>query len=159
MVSLVVVGPPMSGKTHLCVRLAGLPSAQQGVYNDTRSIDYLKTDIDGRPWHIWDTPAYEQSGWAGTEIIDTADVIVVCHDGRRRSNPCDIIADMDANKCIIALTRTPVAGANLSYMVQYFRTTTSYGTLLPVVNTYHSPAALVSVIKSLAPPEDSDVRV
>ena len=138
----------MSGKTHLCVMLAGLPSVQASVYNATRGIGYLKSDVDDTPWHIWDTPYYERTGWTGAQVVMDADVVVVCHDGRRAANPCTLIRYMGVDKCVLALTRTPLAGADLSYMLDYFCLTTSRGTLVPVVPTFDGAARLVAVLKS-----------
>ena len=137
----------MSGKTHLCVMLAGLPSVEPSVYNSTRGIAFLKSDVDDVPWHIWDTPSYNRSGWVGSEVVLDADQVVVCHDGRRLADPCSLIRDMGVDKCVLALTRTPLAGADLSYVMDYFRLTTSRGTLVPVVPTFDGVARLVSVLK------------
>ena len=147
MVSIAVVGPSMSGKTHLCVMLAGLPSVEASVYNATRGIGYLKSDVDDTPWHIWDTPCYERSGWPGGQVVMEADVVVVCHDGRRVADPCALVRDMGVDKCVLALTRTPLAGADLSYTLDYFRLTTSRGTLVPVVPTFDGAGRLVATLK------------
>jgi hypothetical protein len=157
MVSVVVVGPAISGKTHLCVMLAGLPTVPVSVYNETCSTNYLKTDVNGVPWHIWDTPRYEVSGWVAEEVAAEASVVVVCHDGRRLVNPCELVRQFGVDRCVIALTRTELAGANLSWCSDYYRTVTSSGTLVPVIQAYHSPMPLIGHISRSAVQGDSGV--
>lgn len=149
MVSVTVVGPSMSGKTHVCVMLSGLSCVSSALYNETLGVNMLKTDVNGIPWHIWDTPAYSCEGWAGRSAVDDSDVVVVCHDGSRNCNPCDIVKACDPNKCVIALTRSPYAGANLSYVKDYFCTTTSEGSLVPVVAAFTTPTELVHTISRM----------
>lgn len=146
MVSVVVVGPAISGKTHLCVMMAGMLPVPASVYNNTVSTNYLKMDVNGTPWHIWDTPRYEVSGWAAEDVAAEASVVVVCHDGRRHMNPCDLVRQFGVDRCVIALTRTELAGANISWSMDYYRTVTSSGTLVPVVAAYHSPQELIAHI-------------
>ena len=136
----------MSGKTHLCVMLAGLPTVVPSVYNETCSTNYLKTDVNTVPWHIWDTPRYEVSGWVAEDVAAAANVVVICHDGRRLVNPCELVRQFGIDRCVIALTRTALAGANLSWCVDYYRTVTSHGALVPIIPAYHSPMALISHI-------------
>lgn len=150
MVSVAVVGPPMSGKTHLCVMLSGLPTASRSVYNETCGVHYLKTDVDSVPWHIWDTPSYVDIGWAGAHTAGEAQVVVVCHDGRRGENPCELAKKLNVDKCIIALTCTPLAGADLSYTLDHLRTTTRYGSLVPIVPAIETPGRLIGAIQSVA---------
>ena len=150
MVSIAVVGPPMSGKTHLCVMLAGLPTTSRSVYNETCGVHYLKSDIDSVPWHIWDTPSYTSTGWPGAHTASEAQVVVVCHDGRRLENPCEIVRKLGVDKCIIALTCTPLASTDLSYAMDYLSTTTRYGGLVPVVLAVHTVGRLISAIQSVA---------
>lgn len=149
MVSVAVVGPPMSGKTHLCVMLSGLPTAIRSVYNETCGVHYLKADVDSVPWHIWDTPSYVDIGWAGAHTASEAHVIVVCHDGRRGENPCDLVRKLGVDKCIIALTCTPLAGADLSYAIDHLRTTTSRGCLVPIVPALDTSGRLIGTIRSI----------
>ena len=156
MVSVVVVGPAISGKTHLCVMMAGIATVPASVYNDTVSTNYLKMDVNGVPWHIWDTPRYEVSGWVAEDVAAEASVVVVCHDGRRLVNPCELVRQFGVDRCVIALTRTALAGANLSWSMDYYRTVTSSGTLVPVVAAYHSPLELIGHIsrRGAVAPED-----
>ena len=56
MVSVVVVGPAMSGKTSLCGDIVGLCGDARPVFAETCSASYLSMLIDGVEYHIWDTP-------------------------------------------------------------------------------------------------------
>ena len=146
MVSIVVVGKSMSGKTHLCMMLSGLASAPPSIYADTRGTNFLKLDVNDRPWHVWDTPAYEESGWSAESIANEADIIVICHDGTRGDNPCYFLDVFGPSRCIIALVRTPFAGANLSWASDYFRRLTWNGSLVPVVHAFDTADDLIVAI-------------
>lgn len=150
MVSVAVVGPPMSGKTHLCVMLAGLRTAVRSLYNETCGVHFLKSDVDSVPWHIWDTPSYTDTGWAGLHTAHEAQVIIVCHDGRRGENPCTVVHKLGVDKCIIALTRTPQASADLTYVLDYLRMATSCGSVVPIVPAFDVHGRLISTIQSVA---------
>ena len=157
MVSVAVVGPAMSGKTHLCTMLAGLNCLPNSCYNETCSTSFLKADVNGVPWHIWDTPRYVSVGWPADHVAEQCDVIVVCHDGAKDSNPCALARELDTDKCIIALTRNPYAGINLAWAWDYYSTTTSAGALVPVVASAEDAYSLIHCIQSrCAPTVDSE---
>ena len=134
MVSVVVVGPPMSGKTSLCSALAGLNN--RGVsMQQTHSCWYTEIDINQTPYHIWDTPAIADaedinSGWAGEDALKEANVVVVCHDGRHVS-PMPLVNACGPDRCIIALTRSLNACVDVSYCIEYLSTVCSDGSLVP----------------------------
>jgi hypothetical protein len=146
MVSVAVIGPPMSGKTHLTYMLSGLPYIARSVYNETLAASCLRTDVNGVPWHIWDTPAYTPDAWAAEAVVDEAMVVVVCWDGRRDMDPSDYTSAFGTDRCVIALTRSVYAGANLSCARAYLSTTTAAGTLVPVVQASTSVVQLVRAI-------------
>lgn len=149
MVSVAVLGPSMSGKTHLCVMLAGIEHDLKSVYSETCGVNYLKVDINDKPWHIWDTPAFERTGWAAEEVAFECDILIICHDGRHESNPCDLVDKFGADRCIIALTRSPFAGCNLFWVFNYFRLASNLDlSLVPVVHVTDDPTALVAAILS-----------
>ena len=133
----------MSGKTHLCVMLAGLPTSR---YHETCGTHCLKTDVNGVPWHIWDTPAYQKHSWPAESVVAAADIVVVCCDGTRGVNPCECVQQLGPERCIIALTRTCYAGANLSYVLDYLKMTTLDGSLVPIVPVYDNVCRLVHAI-------------
>ena len=133
MVSLAVVGPSMSGKTTLCMQLAGLDAT---TVHETCAANYLCVDVDGTEWHIWDTPSVNKvtemsNGWAGEGVVEEASIVVVCHDGRRDSSPMPLVHACGIDKSILALTRGPSAAADVSYTLDYLRTTRSDGSLVP----------------------------
>lgn len=146
MVSVVIVGPPMSGKTHLSMMLSGLEVLPRSAYNETCSTDCLKVDVNDSPWHIWDTPRFEGSDWPADAVAREADVIVVCHDGTRDSNPCNLIEHFGADRCIVALTRHGLAGSNLSWAVRYLSTLTTAATLVPIIPAYNDTSHLTHYI-------------
>ena len=146
MVSVVVTGHEMSGKTCLALSLAGFSQRDNSIYHETCTTQYLKADVDGRPWHIWDTPAFNKHDWPAFDVLDEASAIVVCHDGRSEHDPFDLIRSFDVNKCIIAHTKHANAGCNLSWMHQYFNTVTSEGLLVPIVPAYNEVNRLISAI-------------
>jgi len=146
MVSVAVVGPSMSGKTHLSYMLSGLPYISRSVYNETLAASCLKTDVNGVPWHIWDTPAYTTEAWAAAAVVHEAMVVVVCWDGRRDMDPSDYTSAFGTDRCVIALTRSLYAGANLSCARTYFSTTTTAGALVPIVKAVTSTVQLVRAV-------------
>jgi hypothetical protein len=147
MVSIVVVGPAMSGKTQLCAMLADLPGAMESRHDETCGVDYLKLDVNCVPWHVWDTPRLDSDGgWAGEAAAREASIVVVCHDGRRSFDLMRVVREFGVDRCIIALTRTPLAGASLNWAVSYLRTTDSRGSLIPVVPVFECALQLVAAI-------------
>ncbi len=123
----------MSGKTTLCMMLAGLDTT---AVHETCASNYLCVDVDDVEWHIWDTPAVNNvsemhAGWAGEGVVEEATVVVVCHDGRRDSSPMPLIRACGVDNAILALTRGPAAAADVSYMLDYMRTTRTDGSLVP----------------------------
>lgn len=136
MASVVIIGHAMSGKSHLACMIAGFPTVPPPAHKETCGTSYIKADINGKEWHIWDTPRYQVTGWTAYEVVDEADIIIVCHDGLRASNPFDIIDNVDADKCVIVYTRHDTAGFNLSWRPRYFSTLTSRGQLVPIVPAY-----------------------
>lgn len=149
MVSIAVVGPSMSGKTHLCLMLAGLNSTPASVHRETCGTNFLKVEVDNTPWHIWDTPAFEESGWAATDVANEANVIVICHDGRYDCDPCRYVRHFGTDRCIIALTRSQFAGMNLSWSIDYFRIAgTPTLQVVPVVQASSDVSRLICTIMS-----------
>ena len=77
------------------------------------------------------------------------DIIVVCHDGRHESNPCDVVAQFGTDRCIIALTRSMFSSCNVFWVFDYFRTGTHIDmSVVPVVHVHDSPTELISAILS-----------
>lgn len=140
----------MSGKTHTACMMSGLPTLESAVYNETLAASCLKTDVNGVPWHIWDTPAYSDDGWPAHAVVAEAMVVVVCWDGRRDMNPSDYTSTFGTDRCIIALTRSVYAGANLACARSYLSTTTSVGALVPVVHAALNVVHLVQSVSRIA---------
>ena len=135
MVSIVVVGPPMSGKTTLCSSLVEMHGDSLPAFDVTCSSNYYTVDTNGIEWHIWDTPgvsspADTEHGWAGEDTLREADVVVICHDGRHGS-PMPLVRQCGVDRCVIALTRGPTSAVDISYVVEYLRTPRGNGTLVP----------------------------
>ena len=135
MVSIVVVGPPMSGKTTLCHSLAGMHCQDTPVFNETCSCSFYTMDVNGREWHIWDTPSISSPhevdrGWTGEDALREATVVVVCHDGHHGS-PMPLVRECGVDRCIIALTRGLAAAVDVSYAMEYLATPCSGGVLVP----------------------------
>lgn len=158
MVSIAVVGHAMSGKTHLCMMIAGLQDNSPHLYADTCSTSFLKVDVNRVPWHIWDTPSYEENSWIADNVVSEANIVIICHDGSRSHDPCHLIQRFGADRCMIALTRTYMAGNDLTWVIPYMRCTTSAGTLVPVINAFQSADALISAVCAhpLAKPKGLD---
>jgi energy-coupling factor transporter ATP-binding protein EcfA2 len=149
MVSVVVVGPSMSGKTTLCSALAGMHDTTIPAFDETCSCYYYTTVANGREWHIWDTPSISapheiEHGWAGEDTLREADVVVVCHDGHH-SSPMPLVRECGIDRCIIALTRGPAAAVDVSYAVEYITTTCSNGMLVPRACSRGELVACISV--------------
>ena len=136
MVSIVVVGPSMSGKTTLCSTLVGLPpSSSSHDRMQTRSCFYLLMEVDNTPWHVWDTPALSNAddigrGWPGEGALSEADIVVVCHDGRH-AGPMALVRACGPDRCVIALTRSQCAAVDVSYTAEYLATLCTDGSLVP----------------------------
>ena len=137
MVSVVVIGPSMSGKTTLCSRLVGFGDDEMAL-QQTRSCSYMTMEVDNRTFHIWDTPALTTEdeitqGWPGEGALEEADVVIVCHDGRH-VGPMALVQACGPSRCIVALTRTAYAAMDVSYCLEYLRTTCDDGSLVPRVH-------------------------
>ncbi len=137
MVSVAVVGPPMSGKTTLCCRLANCEIVPNPAFQETFSCSYLTVCVGGDEWHIWDTPGLSTpdailEGWAGHACLNEADVVLVCHDGRH-SNPMELVEACGADRCVIVLTKGPGSIFDISYIGSYLTTTTRFGFPVPRV--------------------------
>jgi hypothetical protein len=61
-------------------------------------------------------------------------------------DPSDYTSAFGTDRCVIALTRSVYAGANLSCSRAYLSTTTASGTLVPVVQSSTSVVQLVRAI-------------
>ena len=150
MVSVAVVGPPMSGKTTLCCRLANCNVYPQQAFQATCSCSYLTVCVGGDEWHIWDTPGLVTpdailQGWAGHACLNEADVVLVCHDGRH-ANPMELVKACGADRCVIVLTKGPGAIFDISYIGSYLTTTTRSGFPVPRAN---SISCIYTAIKSV----------
>lgn len=150
MVSVAVVGPPMSGKTTMCCRLANCAVDSYPAFQVTCSCSYLTVCVGGDEWHIWDTPglvtpAAILQGWAGHACLDEADVVLVCHDGRH-ANPMELVEACGADRCVIALTKGSGAIFDISYIGSYLTTTTRLGFSVPRA---HSVAGIYTAIKAV----------
>lgn len=150
MVSIAVVGPSMSGKTTVCSMLAGMSTGDPPGFNVTCSCSYLTVVARGIEWHIWDTPSLDSAediecGWAGEDVLNEADIVVVCHDGRHAS-PMHLVDACGRDRCIIALTRGPAAAIDVAYALDYIRSPCSNGTLVPRA---YGLSALLMWIESL----------
>lgn len=137
MVSVVVVGPAMSGKTTLCGDIVGLGRDARPVFAETCSASYLSVLIDGVEYHVWDTPRLDsidsmRRGWVGENALDEADIVIVCHDGRH-AGPVPLVNACGPDRCIVALTKSGAAAADISYLVDYLRTVRSDSRLVPRV--------------------------
>jgi len=151
MVSIVVVGPSMSGKTTVCSMLAGMYMEDPHGFNVTCSCSYLTVVSSGTEWHVWDTPGLEspadiERGWAGEDVLAEADVVVVCHDGRHTS-PMHLVDACGRDRCVIALTRGPAAAVDIAYALDYLRSPCSNGSLVPRAS---GSAQLLMCIKQLS---------
>ena len=123
MVSVVVVGPSMSGKTTLCRQLLGMDCMQP--HHATLSCYYLTASVNGCEWHVWDTPALETAadidkGWPGEEVLAEADVVLVCHDGRY-VDPMALVEACGTSRCIVVLTKSERSGLDMSYFLHYLQ--------------------------------------
>lgn len=152
MLSIVLVGPTMSGKTRLCMELGQQHSSS--TVGTTRSTSSIVLTVNGAEWHIWDTPAVCAADlatggpWIAHDVLDEADVVVVCHDGRSDSSPIPLVRACGPDRCIIARTRGAASYHDLSYFMDYLRTTTSSGRLVPISDCDWS---LLSTIHRIRP--------
>jgi GTPase SAR1 family protein len=126
MVSIAVIGPPTSGKSSTCLAMSGVT----GPLAETCGVNYICTDVNGDEWHVWDTPPYTSTGWAGECIANEADVIVVCYDGRSGEGPLPLVKKYGVDRCVIALTRG--ARSYVSHAIEHLRTTRHDGSLVPI---------------------------
>lgn len=129
MVSVVIVGPSISGKTTLCHQLAGYtPPTNHTV---TLSCYYLTAMVNNLEWHVWDTPALPETGdtdagWPGEDVLQEANIVLVCHDGRY-ANPMNIVDKCGRDRCIIVFTKENGAELDLSYFLTYLQGTACFG--------------------------------
>lgn len=139
MLSVVVVGPLMSGKTRLCMSLA---NQQSSFLGQTCSASSVSLSVNNVEWHIWDTPAVHASdiaddsrSWLAHDVLQNANVVVVCHDGRPESKgPMPLVRACGVDRCIVVRTRGSSSYHDLSFFVDYLQTCTSDGMLVPIVN-------------------------
>ena len=134
MVSIVVVGPLMSGKTSLCRRLVGLGN-DRAILRETRSCSYATMKINNTVCHVWDTPALNSAeeidqSWPGEDTLAEANIVIVCHDGRH-NGPMAIVRACGPSRCIIALTRSVHARTDVAYCLEYLSTVCDDGSLVP----------------------------
>lgn len=135
MVSVVVVGYPMSGKTTLVSSLANLCSPLSG-FRETCSCNFVGMNINNVEWHVWDTPRVMHASnispeWIGHAALQEADVVVICHDGNRNNCPMALVQACGTDRCIIWLARGACGRNDMSYSMEYLRTTCSSGALVP----------------------------
>lgn len=158
MVSIVVVGPPMSGKTSLCLYLAGKPAP----VGETCCASYLSIAVNNREWHVWDTPRASASDiqgphWVAKDILKEADIVLVCHDAQPGSNPMNYVRSCGPHRCIIVLTRNH-AERDMSYYLDYLQTEAGPGRLVPVV--HGGGTNIMGIVRAIhnkatsLPPED-----
>ena len=137
MLSIVLVGPSMSGKTHVCLSLAQQHCTNTGT---TQSASHISINVNGKEWHIWDTPGVtiEQlngnTPWIAQDILNEADVIVICYDGRTSYNPVLYAKACGVERCIILRTRGAQPCHDLWFFFDYLRMTTKRGQLVPIVS-------------------------
>lgn len=150
MVSVVVVGFPMSGKTTLVAALANVIAPTSG-FRETCSCNFVGFKVNGTEWHVWDTPRVTCAedichGWIGYQALEEADVVVVCHDGNHRACPMTLVRACGVDRCVLALTRGAPGREDLSYAVNYLRTTRASGALVPrATNTMQLLSAISHV--------------
>ena len=147
MVSVVVVGFPMSGKTTLVSALANLTTPRSG-FRETCSCNFVGLKVNSTEWHVWDTPRVSCSddisrAWIGYAALEEADVVVVCHDGNRNMCPMSLVRACGTDRCVIALTRGAAGREDMSYAIDYLRATCSSGALVPRT---HNITQLMSAI-------------
>lgn len=152
MVSVVVVGYPMSGKTTLVASLANLSTPKSG-YRETCSCNFVGMEVNGVEWHVWDTPRVRGADdisptWIGHAALEEADAIVVCHDGKQEHCPMSLVRACGVDRCVVALTRGASGKEDMSYAMQYLRTTCSSGALVP--RAYSTSGLLSSLTRMLA---------
>ena len=139
MLSVVVVGPSMSGKTRLCMSLSEQHSSSLGT---TCSASSVCISVNDREWHVWDTPAVlaaeivnSSESWLAHDVLREANVVVVCHDGRPESKgPIPLVRACGVDRCIIVRTRGSSSYHDLPFFLDYLKTSTSDGSLVPIVN-------------------------
>ena len=139
MLSVVIVGPSMSGKTRLCMSLSNQHSSSLGT---TCSASSVCISVNDAEWHIWDTPAVLAAeitdtcqSWLAHDVLREANIVVVCHDGRPESKgPMPLVRACGIDRCIIVRTRGSSSYHDLSFFLDYLKTSTSDGMLVPIVN-------------------------
>jgi len=152
MVSVVVVGFPMSGKTTLVAEIVGIGVPRVG-FQETCSCNYVSIHINGVEWHVWDTPRITSvdditSGWVGENALEEADAVVVCHDGSRDRCPMSLVRACGVDRSVLALTRGAAGREDLSYAIEYLKVTRMDGTLVPRADGITS---LLSAVSCLLP--------
>lgn len=137
MVSIVLIGPAMSGKTHLCLTLAQQNCTCVGK---TQSASHISINVNDEEWHVWDTPSVSadeitsNSSWIGHDVLSEADVVIVCHDGRTLCNPMHYVKACGTDRCIILRTRGAQACHDLWFLSEYLQQVTSFGQLVPLIS-------------------------
>ena len=152
MVSVVVVGYPMSGKTTLVSSLANLHTPSIG-FRETCSCNYVGMHVNGVEWHVWDTPRVASArdvtqSWVGYTALEEADAVIVCHSGSRSNCPMKLVRACGVDRCVLALTKGPCGREDTSYAIAYLQTTSSSGALVP--RAYDTTGLLSAVIQLLA---------
>ena len=154
MLSIVFVGPSMSGKTDVCLSLAQQNTVCTGI---TQSASYVAVQVNGSEWHFWDTPGVSleelqgDTAWIAQDIFDEADVIVICYDGRTNYSPIAYARACGVDRCIILRTRGAQPCHDLWYFVDYLRLTTSRGQLVPLVSLDSSFFCVIRQVASHFP--------
>lgn len=139
----------MSGKSTLCYELLNM---RRPSLSTTSCCYYLAAAVNNVEWHVWDTPAVEcpddiYNGWPGEHVLQEADVVLVCHDGRY-TNPMQLVQACGTDRCILVLTKTESSSLDVSYYVSYMQTAASGGfRLVPRVRTR---GALLAAIVQIA---------
>lgn len=152
MVSVVVVGYRMSGKTTLVASMANIPAPESG-FRETCGCNYVGVNINGQEWHVWDTPYIASvdsmsSGWMGEEPLKEADVVVVCHAGHRDKSVMELVRACGVDRTVIAMTRGRCGREDYSYAIEYLCTTRSNGTL---VHRAYGVTDLIACVLQLLP--------
>ena len=137
MTSIVFIGPAMSGKTHMCLALAEQSCACIGK---TQSTSHVSVSVNNAEWHFWDTPSASahdithDESWIGHDVLNEADVVIVCYDGRSSCNPMEYVQACGIDRCIILRTRGAQPCHDLWFLPMYLQHVTSHGQLVPLIS-------------------------
>ena len=143
MVNVAVVGPRASGKTLLCYQIANVDCVAR--YCVTCTTQYLACTIHNVEYRIWDTPPPRTCQHElARGVIHDSDIIVVCHDGRKDVSPVDIVRELGADRCMIALTSR--GAFDVPTAKETFDLVDSKRRLVPVVPAWNGVQPVLSCI-------------